>query len=959
MGQNLRRIHQQLLLIIIGSFALTPLIGYTIAIEFGMVSLSQLLDWPVASSLLVIYSIMLLGLYRYSRHLLLPAIKYKPDSSEARKFPVEFSRSLYGFSDSYWAFYLVYALLIPTVHHWLGVTSPNSTAYVSLLQIILLQLVIAILVGMPAYLQSLSLLGRAVQITGLEHIHISMKSKMLLIGGYIPLLTTTILLKYYWWRTGFLSTEILLAWGLMGLIAFITTFIAIRSLNQSLMPVQDVIKGSGASNYADLSRRLRPRSMDEIGYLIQTLGRLFHRLGEQESHVRAIVDNAAEGIIVVNEENEIETFNSAAENLFGYKSQEIRGRPLSWLLPSLSVAKLTLPSYAEEMELEGLHHSGAKLPLSLRASRMQMDGKTFHTLLVADISERKAAEQMLLEAEARYRDLVETAHDLVWSMDADGHWTYLNDAVTRIYGYSPVEMLHRHFTEFQAPESVERDAEAHASMLRGEELLHYETVHLDRHGARRYISFNARPQLNTEGQIIQITGTARDITEQKAYEDELAYQAQHDSLTGLFNRNYFQQELEREIARIARGSSECALLYLDLDQFKYVNDTLGHAAGDRLLIECAQILRQHLREGDLLARFGGDEFTVLLSDVDMEAARRVAEYIRTLFENYRFIDSGKTFNVTVSLGVSAVNKAIDNADVALSQADLACNIAKSQGRNTLHLFNPADREKDGMAEDMGWATRVRDAFENDKFKLAYQPIVLVADGVVHDYEVLLRMALDDGDVILPGGFMPAAERFGLMNNVDRWTVKTAMHKLADLHEDDSSIRFAINLSGRAFEDTELLPLIHGVLQDTGLDPSALTFEITESAAISNLTAATKFIYKLKDMGCEFALDDFGTGFSSFAYLKHLPVDKLKIDGSFVKGMAEARVDQAMVQSMNEIAHALGKKTIAEFVENEETLNLLRGYGVDYAQGHYLGKPLSSIIYPQINTDNVINLKLEQ
>ena len=273
---------------------------------------------------------------------------------------------------------------------------------------------------------------------------------MLLIGGYIPLLATAILLKYYWWQTGFLSTEIILAWMFMGLIAFTVTFLSIRNLNQSLAPVEEVISSSGASNYLDMSRRMRPRSIDEIGYLIQTLGRVFHRLGEQESHMHAIVDNAAEGIIVVNSDGEIETFNPAAERLFGYSCHDIRGRALSWLLPSLALDKLTLPSYAEEMELQGLHSSSALIPLSLRASKMQMEGETYFTLMVADISERKATEKMLLEAEARYRDLVETAHDLVWSMDSEGHWTYLNDAVTRIYGYTVQEMLHHHFSEFQA-----------------------------------------------------------------------------------------------------------------------------------------------------------------------------------------------------------------------------------------------------------------------------------------------------------------------------------------------------------------------------------------------------------------------------------------------------------------------------------------------------------------------------
>ena len=953
MDQELQRIHRQLLLIVVGSFALVPIIGYGIAIYFGMVSISQLAAWPVGPGLLFIYLALLVWMIRHFRRVLLPLIKQSNNQPGTIELPQALVQNLQGHADSYWSFFLLYALIVPTVQHWFGAYPSDSSPYISLLQFILLQLVIAILFGMPGYIQSLSLLGRTTQYTGLNQIHISMKSKMLLIGGYIPLLATAILLKYYWWQTGFLSTEIILAWMLMGLIAFTVTFLSIRNLNQSLAPVEEVISSSGASNYLDMSRRMRPRSIDEIGYLIQTLGRVFHRLGEQESHMHAIVDNAAEGIIVVNSDGEIETFNPAAERLFGYSCHDIRGRALSWLLPSLALDKLTLPSYAEEMELHGLHSSSALIPLSLRASKMQMEGETYFTLMVADISERKATEKMLLEAEARYRDLVETAHDLVWSMDAEGHWTYLNDAVTRIYGYTVQEMLHHHFSEFQAPESAERDDTVHHALLRGEEILHYETIHLDKNGYRRYLSFNARPQINSTGNVVYITGTARDITEQKAYEEELAYQAQHDGLTGLSNRNFFQQELERQISRVSRSGADCALLYLDLDQFKYINDTLGHAAGDRLLIECAQMLRDHLREGDLLARFGGDEFTVLLYNVDINATRHVAEHIRKLFENYRFYESGNTFNITVSIGISAITSENSNADEILSHADLACNIAKSQGRNCLHLFNPADRQKDGMAEDMGWASRVRDSFENDKFNLAYQPIVSITDGHIHAYEVLLRMKLDDGDAILPGGFMPAAERFGLINHVDRWTVKTAMHKLADLHSTDTSIRFAINLSGRAFEDKELLPLINGILKQTGLEPSALTFEITESAAISNLAAATKFIYQLKDMGCEFALDDFGTGFSSFAYLKNLPVDKLKIDGSFVKGLAETRMDQAMVQSMNQIAHALGKKTIAEFVENESTLDILREYGVDYAQGYYLSKPRSSIILSTTGTHQEI------
>jgi EAL domain-containing protein (putative c-di-GMP-specific phosphodiesterase class I) len=269
---------------------------------------------------------------------------------------------------------------------------------------------------------------------------------------------------------------------------------------------------------------------------------------------------------------------------------------------------------------------------------------------------------------------------------------------------------------------------------------------------------------------------------------------------------------------------------------------------------------------------------------------------------------------------------------------MACNLAKQQGRNRAKLYDPAHLGKADMAADMNWASQVREMLEHDKFQLVYQPIVATGDGSVNDYEVLVRMICNDGQIILPGGFMPAAERFGLIHSVDRWIVSRAIRQLASLHACGHHTSFSINLSGKAFEDATLLSLIQELLDSTGLDPAWVTFEITETAAIANLTAAEAFISALKDIGCQFALDDFGSGFSSFAYLKHLPVDKLKIDGAFVKGMAHSSVDQAMVESMNQVAHALGKRTVAECVENDETLVLLREMGVDLAQGNYLGRP---------------------
>jgi len=942
MGRALTQIQARLVLVTLISIALTPLVAYSVAGMFGVVRLQDLITLNTVVPMLAMYLGLLAWVSWYYSSFTRRLINWHAEHPYGQNTPEQLNKHLKSFTRKYWSFYLVTICALPLIHYW-TVNSAIEEA-VSLLELMLLNLVIAIFIGMPGYLYSLNLLGHLNRYIGIPGVHINLKTKILLVGAYLPILTTTVLLKYYWWQTGFLTSELVLAWILVSIVAVLVTATVIHNLHQSLSPVQKVTSRSGASSYKSLANQLRSQSLDEIGNLVHMLGNMFKRMVEQESHVSAIVDHAAEGIIVLDENQAIDTFNPAAEKLFGYKSVEIRGKPIQWLVPNFSVHETKNNEPDNECEVYGRHRNGSSVPMRVRVSQMQRDDVVYFTLLVADISERKASQKLLLEAESRYRNLVETAHDLVWSTDTQGRWIYLNNAVTSIYGYEPEEMLGHQFNEFQASESKERDAVAFEQVLSGRDLIQYETVHKDKEGNRRYISFNARPTFDDKGKVILISGTARDITEQKRFEKELTYQAQHDNLTGLHNRSYFQSELERVISRVARSAAECALLYLDLDQFKYVNDTVGHAAGDRLLKECTAMLTKNIREGDLLARFGGDEFTIILYNIDHDHAIPVAENIRSMFEHYRFYDSGKTFNVTCSIGLTMIDSKTESAEDALSRADLACNISKNQGRNCVHESTEQDSEQSAMAEDMGWVTRVRDAIDNDRFKLLYQPILSVASGDIHGYEVLLRLPTDEGPSIKPSGFIPAAERFGLMHNLDRWTVRRAMEFLAELHAESIETQFSINLSGRAVDDSELLNMVKSILNDSGLNPASLTFEITETAAIANLQAARKFIGGLKDLGCRMALDDFGSGFCSFTYLKHLPVDSLKIDGSFVQTLATTKVDQAMVQSMNQIAHALGKTTTAEFVENRETFVLLKNYGVDYAQGHFIGKPRSKLIH---------------
>jgi len=936
MPSEISGIRARFLFLIITGLLLAPLAGLASALLFGLITPDEL---RVARTLLImtgfVFTMAGWAYLHFSRYFS-PLAKTRGHTPLTGNLPDQQQRRLARFGRDYWCFFLFYALAIPSLFFFSSGRGIASEA-ANFIQLVLLQLSVVALVGLPGYQLALDQIGKLAGHLSLKSIQVSLKSKIMLLGGFVPLLSYTMMMNYHWRLTGSLSAGHMAVWLALVCLTGMITLFSVRSVAQALEPVQNLIMRSGASLHDELAR-LQPQSTDEIGFMTQTLSKLFRRLGEQESHMRAVVETAAEGIIVVDRQGRVDTFNPAAEKLFGYLAAEIRQQPLEKLLPALPDADGTLQAINNEYEVTGYHRNGTAMHMLVRISTMEISGEQLFTCLVADITRRKAMEDQLRAAECRYRDLVETAHDMVWTLDSEGRLTYLNKACEGIYGYSADAMLHHHLHEYRSPEHPPLDQQAIRSLLQGEASVQFETVHLDRDNKPHFLSFSARSHQDDHGNITRISGTARDITEQKAFQHQLSYHAEHDPLTGLFNRNYFQEELERTVARVARNGSDCALFYIDLDQFKYINDTIGHAAGDRLLVDVATLLSAHVRDGDLLARFGGDEFTLLLYDIEQQDVLRAADNFRSLCDEFRFTENDKTFTISCSIGVVMIDASVTTADELLSHADMACNFAKQQGRNRAKLYNPNELGKADMAADMDWAAQVREMLEHDKFRLVYQPIVATGDRAVQDYEVLVRMICDDGQIILPGGFMPAAERFGLIHSVDRWIVSRAIRQLAELHAAGQQTSFSINLSGKAFEDPTLLPLIRDLLDSTALDPGYVTFEITETAAIDNLAAAEEFIIALKDLGCQFALDDFGSGFSSFAYLKHLPVDKLKIDGAFVKGMAHSTVDQAMVESMNQVAHALGKRTVAECVENEETLVLLHEMGIDLAQGNYLGRP---------------------
>lgn len=443
-----------------------------------------------------------------------------------------------------------------------------------------------------------------------------------------------------------------------------------------------------------------------------------------------------------------------------------------------------------------------------------------------------------------------------------------------------------------------------------------------------------------DGSVIW-NGLLHDVTEEKLLHTKLGHQAAHDSLTGLVNRSEFERRLRDCISARQRNGGQSFLAFLDLDQFKIVNDTCGHIAGDELLRQISTILATHMRATDTLARLGGDEFAILMGECSLRHAQTVMNRIREIIFDYRFPWEGRSFHLGASIGLVSIGAEMGDVAEAMKRADTACYVAKDNGRNRVHLYALDDEAVNLRNEEMQWIGRLNDALEHDRFRLYAQTIAPLGPTPREDIhcELLIRLLDPDGKVLSPGAFLPAAERYGLASRIDRWVIGT-LFKWISKHKLNVSADalFCINLSGLSLGDEETLDFIIRKMDEHRIPGKLLCFEITETAAIANLTLATRFIQITKSRGCRFALDDFGSGLSSFGYLKTLDVDFLKIDGMFVKGMLGDAVDYAMVKSINEIGHVMGIRTIAEFVENAEIMAAVEGLGVNFAQGYAVSRP---------------------
>ncbi|WP_347274919.1 EAL domain-containing protein [Candidatus Kuenenia sp.] len=553
---------------------------------------------------------------------------------------------------------------------------------------------------------------------------------------------------------------------------------------------------------------------------------------------------------------------------------------------------------------------------------------------------RIQTETELHKSEERYRRLIEGLQDnyFFFTRDASGVFTYISPSIKNILGYTPEEFYTR-CREYLTSHPVNNDAaQCLALSVKGIKQPPYEIEMYHKNGATRTLQMQEAPVFDSSKNVISIEGIARDITEIKISQSQLVFLADHDPLTCLFNRRRFKEELELRLLEAQRNHIKGALLFLDLDNFKYVNDTLGHQYGDELLIKLACILRERLRQTDILARLGGDEFAVILPNTEEEQAQQISKQLVELTRNCLALDSLNPLHITVSIGIAMFPVHGDTAETLLANADMAMYQAKDEGRNRDCIFSL--EHKIHIETQYDWKRRIKIALEQDNFALYLQPIINLKNNKITAYEALLRLTEKNQEVIPPLKFLRTAERFGIIHEIDRWVVVNAIRIVKELKLHENGIFLEINLSGKAFSDNELLSIIKREIGENVLRPEMLIFEITETAIIENIAKAQHFIATLKSIGCRFALDDFGSGFSSFNYLKHLPVDYLKIDGSFIQHLSQNSVDQHLVKGMVEVARGLKKLTIAEFVETKKTFQLLKEIGIDYAQGYYFGKPLS-------------------
>ena len=746
-----------------------------------------------------------------------------------RRFPLD-----------YWGVFLGYLVLAPAS---VMVAAMLYTGYqptaIDWFRIHLVALIVSIVVGFPIFFLILDLFGRAVTSVQLTRPHVTIRTKVFLIGALVPLLIDTMLVQYYWTRTGFFTAETFVMWLLLEALAIGGSLIFVKSFGQSLAPLENVIRTGVTTE----SAREIPggQSTDELGVLtddfravLSDRRRIELALHREKELAQVTLASIGDGVITTDTRGHITFLNAVAEYLTGWTLDTARGHPLS--------------------EVFRISNELTRKPVVDPVARCLREG--------------------------------------------------------RIVGLAN-----------------------HTVLMRSD-------------GREFAIEDSAAPIRDAGGEIIGVVLVFHDVSRAREMANRLSWQATHDALSGLYNRTAFEDRLRFLLRTPESGREEerHVMLYIDLDQFKVVNDIAGHVSGDEMLKQIAGLMQQQVRDSDMLARLGGDEFGMILTHCDQTNALRVADSIHKALESFKFTWNDRVFRIGASIGLHAFQAGQDTLTDLLSAADLACYAAKNAGRGRTHVYVPGDGRTHQHRNDMDWAARISEAVERDNLTLYGQTILALDDaqaGQGLHFEVLLRLRDGENGLVLPEVFLPAAERFDLMPILDRWVITRAFSMVAECLRSrgrQAVGQCAINLSGAMIGDETLLPFIKNQLALHRLPANIICFEITETAAISHFPTAIQLITELRALGCRFSLDDFGSGMSSFSYLRSLPVDNLKIDGTFVRGIAGDAVSRTLVGNINDIGHLLGKHTIAECAEDEATIAQLRELKVDFAQGNGISRP---------------------
>jgi len=715
--------------------------------------------------------------------------------------------------------------------------------------------------------------------------------------------------------------------------------------------------------YLDQARSPNTDELDKLGRMARLAGIAIKRqqdeekLRSSEARYRGLFENVIDGVYIASREGEIVTANPALVQMLGYDSvEDLKAAGKTTVLYVNPIdrervfARLEAQGVVKNFECRLRCKDGSQIVV-LENSRAILDDDgnvAAHEGTITDITERKRAETRIFEEKERAQVTLQSIGDGVITADADGNVDYINPVAQDLTGWDMRSARGRPVTDIMMIVNAHTRAAVENPVVRclkeGRVItLAENSVLITQNGDEVPIQDSAAPIRDRIGNIVGSVMVFHDVSKETRLFRQLSYQASHDTLTGLINRREFENHLIGALEKTRDNTENThALLYLDLDQFKVVNDTFGHSAGDALLRLLTEQIQAKIRSSDVLARLGGDEFGILLENCDEKGAIEVAEDIRGSIEGFRFEWKNSFTTIRCSIGIVVITS--ENADVAevMSSADVACYSAKDMGRNQVHLYEDSDA---GMRhEEMKWVSRITSAVDENRFELFFQPIVGIGKDNGNSrghYEILLRMRDENGELVGPNQFIPAAERYNLMPTLDRWVVHEALSKLADRSENgEARYTLAINLSGTSLSEDRFLDFVIDELKKQNLPDGAVCFEITETAAISNLSRVVHFMQTLKKLGCKFSLDDFGSGLSSFTYLKNLPVDYLKIDGQFIRNVVDDNVDESMVKAISDVGHAMGIETIAERVETKQVLEKLGSLGIEFAQGYYIARPAS-------------------